>query len=61
MDHLVRTGFNLDILSFDGNFLSFSLAQGPSRDLQIITYKYDSAHVHNRLVDFSCKYDTTYA
>ena len=32
-------------LSFDGKFLSFSLAQGPPRDLQIIAYKYDSTHV----------------
>ena len=46
-----RPGFDnrQDLLSFDGNFLSFSLAQGPPRDLQIIAYKYDSAHAHNRL------------
>ena len=31
------------------------------RDLQIIAYKYDSAHAHNRLAEFSCKYDTTHA
>ena len=49
------------VLSFDGNFLSFSLAQGPPRDLQIIAYKYDSAHAHNRPAEFSCKYDTTHA
>ena len=49
------------ILSFDGNFLPFSLMQGPSCDLQLIAYKYDSAHAHNHLVEFSCKYDTTHA
>ena len=43
------------MLSFDGNFLSFSLAQGPPRD------KYDFAHAHNRLAEFSCKYYTTHA
>ena len=40
-------------LSFDGNFLSFSLAQGPPRDLQIIAYKYDSAYAHNRLAELA--------
>ena len=51
-------------LSFDGNFLSFSLVQGLPRDLQIIAYKYDSAHAHNRLAEFSykkIKYDATHA
>ena len=50
------------LLSFDGNFLSFSLTQGPQIiDLQIIGYNYDSAHAHNRLAEFSCKYNTTHA
>ena len=40
---------------------SFSLARGPPRDLQIIAYKYDSAHSHNRLVEFNCKHDSTHA
>ena len=48
-------------LSFEGNILSFSLVQGPPRDLQIIANKYDSAHAHNRLAEFSCKYDITHA
>ena len=53
--------FSKTPLSFGGNFIFFSLAQGPPRDLQIISYKYDSAHAHNRLAEFSCKYDTTHA
>ena len=40
---------------------SFSLAQGPPRDLQIIAYKYDFVHAHNYFAEFSCKYDTTHA
>ena len=30
-------------------FSFFLIGEGPSRDLQIIAYKYDSSHAHNRL------------
>ena len=52
---------NFTALSFGENFLSFSLVQGPPRDLQIIAYKYDSTNAHNRLAEFSYIYNTTHA
>ena len=35
-----------------GTFTYFSLVQGPPRDLQLSTYKYDAGHAHYHLYDF---------